>query len=198
MPLTSAMDTATVRPKSSAPGFKGLNVEPDAGETRTEGATLACGTGDDGRFGDDPAIHDSHEVTGLRGVGGPVSEIVEDEVLEQDDPGRSWFSAGTTLNAEGYIEECVFAGTNRVGVAGTGGSLGSDCDLLWPFRVSGSYIMLAARDIVLVETDWAATCLRGRGRGNGLERIFNSSLLHITRSGSSSLTISTCSCDSAL
>lgn len=173
-----------MKPKSSASAFSGRSDAPVDGETQTAGET-----GLDGREVFPPVHHESQEELGLFGVAGPLSDTVDDEVMEHDEPGLSFSSTITVRNADGNIEVCEFAGTSRTGEAGLAGC-GTDCDLLWLANVSGSYIMLAAREMILLETDGAATLLRGFSRGNGLECIVNSSSLCNSKSASSSFSFS--------
>lgn len=102
-----AFDTATVKPKSSASVLRGLRDAPDAGDTHIAGDAGLVRV-----FVVEPVIHDSHDDPGLLGVAGPLSDTVEDEPFEQDEPGRSCSSMTTVLKAEGNIEECVLAGTS--------------------------------------------------------------------------------------
>lgn len=74
-----------MKPKSSVSARSGLRDAPAVGDTQTVGDN-----GLDGRFVVEPVSQESQDDPGLFGVGGPVSDIVEDESIEQEEPGRSF------------------------------------------------------------------------------------------------------------
>lgn len=136
---TPAPRFGTKKPQSSESGFRGLSVEPWAGEI--------CKVGDGGGEGLCDENGEAQENQELRllapmlvGVGGQVSETVEEELMLPDELGRGccWSVIAMLLKADGNMVVWVFAGTNldglgdlELGVDCVGVTV--DCDLEWPW-----------------------------------------------------------------
>ena len=105
------------RPNSSESGCSGLNVIDSVCRICTTGVVGGDLPGEAGRLakGDKGIAQLNHEDVVLVGVAGPASELVEDDEIECDDPGR-WSLSSTILNADGNMFGREFAGTSRLGL----------------------------------------------------------------------------------
>lgn len=141
-------------PKSSASTCRGLKALCEVGLTAFGTSNCFSSVGE--AFGDALQNQDIHELAEvvLVGVAGPDEATVEVSLPEDD--GRSSESAGIILNADGNMLAPVFAGTSLFGLGdreGVTGILGTDRDLLCENTCSGSYMTLAAREMVFSGSD---------------------------------------------